>query len=468
MKRQLLFLAVILLTATQTTRAQQEIREKLDRLVREKLAPESEVGICVYDLTAKEYLYTYRAEKLCRPASNMKVLTVLTALGQPDAGEPFRTQAWYKGVVRDSVLHGDIYVVGGFDPLFNDSSMNKLADDVAAFPFSTIKGSVYGDVSMKDSLYWGSGWLWDDTPNSYQPYLSPLMFCQGVVEIVATPGPAGEPARLKATPASGFYSLTNETKSREPDAGTFNVTRNWLENKNDILVSGNVESKRTSTINMYRSQDLFMHTFVERLRARGIAVNGSYAFAEFVPDSTAVQMACLPQPVDEVIEEIMKESNNLAAEALLCKAAAHTGRKRISAGEGMEMIAELIRQTGRDPAAYNLADACGLSGYNLVSPALMVELLKHAYNGDSALFVKFYKSLPISGVDGTLKYRMKGTKAYMNIHAKTGAVSGISTLSGYAKAANGHELAFSVMNQNTLKNAKARAFQDMVCTALCE
>ena len=139
----------------------------------------SEVGISVYDLTAKKSLYTYRDTKLSRPASTMKLLTAITALSRPDADNPFRTEVWHDGVIEHDTLQGNLYVVGGFDPEFDSLMMDSLIEEVITFPFSVINGQVYGDVSMKDSLYWGSGWAWDDTPAGYQPYLSPLMFCKG-------------------------------------------------------------------------------------------------------------------------------------------------------------------------------------------------------------------------------------------------------------------------------------------------
>ena len=62
----------------------------------------------------------------------------------------------------------------------DDAAMDSLANAVSRLPFSVIRGKIYGDVSLKDSLYWGSGWLWDDTPDAFQPYLSPLMLDKGV------------------------------------------------------------------------------------------------------------------------------------------------------------------------------------------------------------------------------------------------------------------------------------------------
>ena len=97
----------------------------------------------------------------------------------------------------------------------------------------------------------------------------------------------------------------------------------------------------------------------------------------------------------------------------------------------------------------------------------MVDFLKFAYSRTD-VFQKLYKALPIAGVDGTLKYRMQQGKACKNVHAKTGSYTAINALAGYLKAANGHEIAFAIMNQNVLSAAKAREFQNKVCEVLCE
>lgn len=132
---------------------------------------------------------------------------------------------------------------------------------------------------MKDSLYWGSGWAWDDTPYSFQPYLSPLMYHKGVVKVTAVPGTIrGDSARLSFEPSSSYYTVVNETETRTPSAGKFSVSRGWLENKNNLIVSGNVENRRIGDVNVYSSQDFFLHTFAERLRNRGIEILEQYAF----------------------------------------------------------------------------------------------------------------------------------------------------------------------------------------------
>jgi D-alanyl-D-alanine carboxypeptidase/D-alanyl-D-alanine-endopeptidase (penicillin-binding protein 4) len=461
-------LILFLLPAGFTASRAQSLQDRLNTLIETALPETSEVGILVYDLTAGTPLYSYREHKLCRPASTMKLITEITALSQPGADAPFVTDVWYKGTLERDTLLGDLYVVGGFDPEFDDACMDALVERIRSLPFSAVKGKVYGDITMKDSLYWGNGWAWDDNPSSFQPYLSPLIFHKGMVKVTATPAAKGSPAILACEPASTFYTVSNETRTKLPAAGKFSVSRNWLENKNDIIVKGNVEGNCVGEVNVAPSQDFFMHTFVERLRKKGIAIEQPYGYAEFVQDSTAVRITRMECPVQQVIDRIMKKSDNLNAEALLCKLAVQfAGHRKVSSDDGLAAIKEQIGKLGRNPADFRIVDGCGLSNYNYLSPALLVDFLKHAY-AHTYIFQALYKSLPVSGVDGTLQFRMrKGSAAYRKVNAKTGSFTGISTLAGYLKTNNGHDVAFAIMNQNAMSLSKANEFQNKTCEILC-
>lgn len=429
----------------------------------------SEVGISVYDLTEQKQLYSYHEQKLSRPASTMKLLTAITLLSHSGAEEPFATEVWYDGVIRKDTLHGDVYIIGGFDPEFDDHSMNMLVEGMAAFPFKVLDGHLYGDVSAKDSLYWGNGWAWDDTPEAYQPYLSPLMFCKGAVRVKALPSSKrGKAARIICTPVSSYYTVINQTRTRTLSAGRFSVSRDWLVDGNNLLVKGNVENSRVGWVNIYSSRDFFMHVLVERLTAKGIKLPQTYDFKEFHPEATSMRMTRHECSVQKVLNQLMKESDNLNGEAMLWRLGAQaTGKKRVSEKDGIVEIKKLISGLGHCPDDYRIADGCGLSNYNYISPALLVDFLKFAYSRKD-IFDKLYPSLPVAGVDGTLKRRMKQSSGYRNVHAKTGSFTAINTLAGYLKTKNGHEIAFSIMNQNILSAAKARAFQDKVCEVIID
>lgn len=122
-------------------------------------------------------------------------------------------------------------------------------------------------------------------------------------------------------------------------------------------------------------------------------------------------------------------------------------------------------EVGCNPDEYSIVDGSGVSLYNYISPELMIEYLKYAYSR-AEIFCPLYEALPVAGVDGTLRNRMKQGKAYRNVHAKTGTVTGVSSLAGYVKAGNGDMLAFVIINQNVLKGKEARAFQDKICEIL--
>ena len=163
---------------------------------------------------------------------------------------------------------------------------------------------------------------------------------------------------------------------------------------------------------------------------------------------------------------MMKESDNLYAEALFYRLAAHSGKPYASRKEAWHYIERLIGQMGYDPEKYLVADGSGVSLYNYLTPELEVAFLKYAYRR-LEIFPLFYESLPVAGVDGTLRRRMRGNRTKGRVRAKTGTLEGVSTLAGYALAGNGHMLAFCIMNQGVERVRDAQEFQDKVCDWLC-
>jgi D-alanyl-D-alanine carboxypeptidase/D-alanyl-D-alanine-endopeptidase (penicillin-binding protein 4) len=170
--------------------------------------------------------------------------------------------------------------------------------------------------------------------------------------------------------------------------------------------------------------------------------------------------------LDQILSRMMKESDNLYAESMFYQVGAATGAHPAKASHARQTIQQLIQKVGLLPADYKIADGSGLSLYNYVTPELHVRLLRYAWRNKNVL-EHLLPSLPIAGVDGTLRNRMKGTAAAGNVRAKTGTVTCVSALAGYCTADNGHELCFAIMNQGVLRIADGRDFQDRVCRALC-
>lgn len=216
---------------------------------------------------------------------------------------------------------------------------------------------------------------------------------------------------------------------------------------------------------VFGRKDNFMDRFLSKLKDAGIVYEGSGFMVKRCPAS-AFTICTRFHTMDQVLHKMMKESDNLYAESMYYQVAASTGNRPASAKSARNVERQLIRKVGLDPARYRLADGSGLSLYNYVSAELETKLLRYAYQ-DENILPHLKQSLPIAGVDGTLKKRMRTGFAHGNVKAKTGTVTGVISLAGYCKAANGHDLCFSIINNGIMHSNNARNFADKVCEILC-
>ena len=214
---------------------------------------------------------------------------------------------------------------------------------------------------------------------------------------------------------------------------------------------------------VYHRKDALMQKFFNMLSDYGVVVTGS--LDERRCPNGAFEICCQTHSIDQILNRMMKDSNNLFAESLfyqigLTRGRPSTAKKAVAAEE------EILKKMKMQDVPHRFADGSGLSLYNYVSAELEVAFLRYAYE-DANIYTDLFSHLPIAGVDGTLEKRMRGTAAANNVRAKTGTLSGVSSLSGYCTAPNGHILAFAIINQGQQNNARAKALQDRICTVMC-
>lgn len=438
--------------------------QKIDEMVKSlPFLQTSEVGIFIYDLTADSTLYRHQADKLYRPASVEKVVTSVTALTLLGKDHEYQTKLAYTGDIEGDTLKGDLYVVGDMDAEFMEEDMERLAASIAESGIHVIEGQLKGDVSLLDSVYWGPGWSWDDTPESFQPYLSPLMLNRGCMNITVEPTELGKPSKVLITPHSDVYEIENRSVCFIPSCGGLKITRDWMNNDNTVFVNGNVSVKRSTVLNVYDSKNFFLRTLRYQLAQKGITVSLDSLSYEQCPQDT-INLYTHSRNISVILKQALKESDNLCAESMFFHAARkYQGGKKLTFKKGQKTVKHFIKTyLGRDERKYRIADGSGVSLYNYISPELLVDCLRYAFHHPE-IFQPLYVSLPIAGIDGTLSYRMGKGKAFRNVRAKTGSVTGVSSLAGYVKASNGHMLSFAIINQNVLKMADARRFQDQLC-----
>lgn len=147
------------------------MREKLDNLMYDRLLQTTQLGLMVYDLTANQVVYTRNERQRLRPASVMKLVTSITALDMLGGDYGYYTSLCYRGTLAADTLRGYLYCVGGFDPTVTQDDISAMAGDVRRFGISHIDGVVVADLTMKDTLSFGSGWCWDDDNDKLTPLL---------------------------------------------------------------------------------------------------------------------------------------------------------------------------------------------------------------------------------------------------------------------------------------------------------
>jgi len=475
MKKLFSFLLIIVTAATIFPQSHKKgsvllltLQKKINRILSDPFFTSSQIGIDVFDLNTQKTLYSKNEKLLFRPASNLKILTSAAGLLFLGPDYEFTTRLFHTGYIQDSTLFGDLYIVGGFDPLFSTDDIDTLIIGLKQAGLKNISGNIYADVSKKDSLIWGSGWMWDDDPSSDAPYLSSLNINENVVKITYSPSSIYSLINIKLIPESKYYTFKNTAVTISGDSSKVKVDRDWIDRKNNFVVSGYLNYKAepdTEEINIFDPPKYFLSLFKQKLFENHILFNGAVDTLT-LPDNANL-IGLYKRPYSEVLPKMNKESDNLDAEMTLYALADKYFGEPATADSGVIMIDSLITLAGFDPADYRIVDGSGVSHYNLISSELILGILTYLYYQQPEIFQRFYNSLPIAGVDGTLEKRMTNTPAQNNLRGKTGTISGVSCLSGYVRARNGHNIAFSIMVQNYVTKAKvAEGFIDDICDLL--
>ncbi len=451
-----------------------QIQSKIEQLYKNKYFESTLVAVDIYDLTKKKVLYQKNNKQLLHPASNMKVLTSAAGLKFLGKDYQFKTSLCYEGEIVDSVLAGHLYVVGGCDPDFTSNDLEVLIAKVKEIGISKITGNIYGDVSTTDSLFWGNGWMWDDDPSTDAPYMSALNINDNSITLTGVFEEQSGQFIVRSIPETNYIEIINKVALDDTKTLHFNIGRDWINRTNKFFVEGNLTKDDfnernyfSQQFNIFQPEYYFLTLFKESLIRNGIAFTGDLRLKSLTGNSHHIYTFL--RAYDSVIVNLNKTSDNLSAEMTLRVLAERYYGKPASAKNGLKIIDSLIILSGLNPNDYRLVDGSGVSHYNLISAELLLSILKYFYYEEPDLYKILYESFPIAATNGTLESRMKKTKAENNVHAKTGTLSGVSSLAGYVKNHQGHMLAFSILIQNYVGSSKqARDFIDTVCEILAE
>jgi D-alanyl-D-alanine carboxypeptidase/D-alanyl-D-alanine-endopeptidase (penicillin-binding protein 4) len=431
-------------------------------------------GILIVDPERGDTLYSRNAGKLFLPASNMKVITSSVALTQLGPDYTYRTTLVARGPVRDSLLQGNLAVVGRGDPTISDHMwvdamipLHAIADSVAARGIRHIAGRLVAAGNAFPGPVLGYGWSWEDLESSYSAGVDELLLNEGFSEIRVHGGAnPGDPARVETKPARTFPVLRTDIRTvaapgcagdsvmtspcpmvqgRFARRRELSVAHDTL--RGDVVVTGSVVAGDSVVLEIthHDPDQAYLAALTEALRDRGITVDSAPTRMTDTTSGGDTLVRYSSRPLRDILPALLKPSQNQIAEVLLRTVGLERGGAG-TADSGRKVVERQLEAWGVPPSTYVIRDGSGLSRYDYLAPEALVHVLDVMRKSPN--FPLFYDALPIAGVDGTIRTRMRGTPAENNVHAKTGSVANARSLSGYVHTAGGRTLIFSILANN--------------------
>ena len=444
------------------TTSRQMLRQFADSLVDSPDFRSANWGVLIVDPGRGETLYSRNADKLFMPASNMKLLTGSTAIAQLGLDYRWTTTLLARGPVRNGALEGDLVVQGTGDPSISShmrgdalAPLRALADSLRAHGVTRIRGRVVAAPSPFTDAPLGYGWSWSDLDDAYSAGVDALYFNEGFTQVVVHGGArAGDPVRAATRPATTYPALIVRARTVAALGGSSTavdsaVARRGIEVAQDssrtgVLVTGAIAAGDSTVVEItFRDQTAaYLAALREALRDRQIAIDDAATDSA----ARATPLVTVQSPtLREVLPYFEKPSQNQIGELLFkTLALVKTGVGR--ADSASQVVSRQLVAWGAAPDGFAVRDGSGLSRHDYVSPRTIIRVLDAMHRSPD--FRAFYDALPIAGVDGTIRNRMKGTTAQGNVHAKTGTLDKARSLSGYVTTVDGRLLLFSALCNN--------------------
>ncbi|AIF44364.1 D-alanyl-D-alanine carboxypeptidase/D-alanyl-D-alanine-endopeptidase [Virgibacillus sp. SK37] len=455
-----------------------ELQEKLDAILHKSQLQGTSTGVSIRKASDGELLYNHSGEMRLHPASNQKILTAIAALSTLGEDYRFSTEVLTGGKLRGKVLHGNLYLKGKGDPTLLKDDLDHFAKQLKEQGIRKIKGNLVGDDNWFDDVRLATDINWDDESNYTAAQISALTlspntdYDSGTVIVQVLPGEkAGDQPKVVLSPDTDYVTINNKAKTTAKGTSK-NISVQRDHGTNTITISGNLplDSSSKSWIAVWKPTGYVVDVFRKSLEKQGIALIGnSKPTVGKTPKDAEILAKKDSMPLKELLVPFLKLSNNGHGE-ILVKEMGRVIKEEGSWDKGIDVVEDVLSSNGLAMDTIRLRDGAGMSHKNLLPANQLSKLLFEIQ--DESWFPVFEQALPVGGepermVGGTLRYRLTGEATKGNVHAKTGSLTGVNTLSGYVTNKDGEKLIFSIMMNNYIQGSMPQ-IQDAIVTALAE
>ncbi|MGI8848960.1 MAG: D-alanyl-D-alanine carboxypeptidase/D-alanyl-D-alanine endopeptidase [Pyrinomonadaceae bacterium] len=419
-------------------------------------------GMFVLSLKDNRIACARDARQLFNPASIVKVITSIVAFDKLGVDFRFRTSVFAQNQIEaEGTLNGDLTIYGRGAPDFDKEALENLISQLQAKGLKHIKGDIIGNDSYFKGASIGDGWTWNDLQWHYGAEASALSFKENQAAIYMDSN--GKPAA-----STDFLEIRGELKPTENgQTEAFGVERGLQDNQ--LYVWGNGK-KAYGRIAVHNPALWTARNLKEALEKKGITVTGEAKFVDWKTENkldaaNASELAFVEsKTLAELVHTMNKRSINLYGEVLLRTIGKKFGdtapdesreihELRGDDSAGASVVKKWLRMNNVAVEDIQIHDGSGLSRLNFITPEAFGRALIYAAQSNFA--DAFNNSLPIAGTDGTLGGRLWNAKG--KILAKTGSITYVNSLAGYAQREDGEIFAFAVIGNNiTRKNDSSR------------
>lgn len=438
---------------------------------------EVRIAVHVRELGSGSEVYSRLADSSMRPASNLKLLTSAAALVHLGADGEFRTPVEARGEIRDGVLHGDLIVRAGGDPLYDPEAkgtveglLAPLAREIRGAGIQRVTGDLILDEGDFPEPGPPSGW-----PDAKQHWADYCALCAGFnanagcLTATVYAGRVGEQARVLVEPRD--HGLTPQLSVTTISKGQLDVAVGVLGSK--VRVRGSLPSRNKVWSASFAFPDpvmLFGRSLRGSLERAGVRVEGELRGERGV-EGGGPRIAVLRSPILPLLEPINRESNNPVSDQLFLA----TGFQVTGSGSraaGARATAQALEALGVSAQGLVQIGGSGLSHDNRVTARQMTALVDGVYRHGPRTWVAWRDSLAAPGVPGSLESRMTRDPVRSRVRAKTGWIRGTSALSGVCEDLDGRPFAFSILVDypvvGGLNTTCWKPMQDAICEAIVE
>ncbi|MBI4807605.1 MAG: D-alanyl-D-alanine carboxypeptidase/D-alanyl-D-alanine-endopeptidase [Nitrosomonadales bacterium] len=412
--------------------------------------PRSSIAVEVREVGKHSSLISLNAQRAMNPASVMKLVTTYAALDLLGPAYTWKTEAWIDGELRDGVLDGNLILKGYGDPKFTIEQFWLWLRELRDRGLREIRGDLILDRSHFDLPTYDPAEFDSDPVRAYNVGPDALLLNFNTLRFRYTPD--GNGMKVITEPRLEGLTFDNQLVPHPPsgDCDGWNDTILTQATGDSVVLQGGYPSdcgEREQSLSILPHTRYVESVFRAVWKEVGGTLNGGLREAA-IPADAQLFSTHRSEPLSGIIRDINKFSNNVMARQLFLTLGSASYKPSLAAEWGMsdvplntersiETVQNWLQRLGLDFPELVLENGAGLSRKERISARHMAQMLQSA--ADHPLYPELQSSLPILGVDGSVKRRLKESPAASHAHLKTGTLDGVRTLAGYVRSKSGRE-----------------------------